>query len=205
MNQRALSYPLRRTHRDFGSTRSEIDETVEVCGTSMRCHTARRQAGRRERHQIRGQRAAHEIHAPDDLDEAACTKKARDLSSRQAESDELRSGEEAQLFDSASGEAPFEYDVHTQLKRAPVTASPAHPSSKRSGSPKPRWATPRWACYSTTRVRSRGEAADPLRRSRTASRVRGGGRRSTFGFRARRWGFRRAPRRRETCRCRLRG
>jgi hypothetical protein len=78
----------------------------------MRCHATCRQARRGELDQVSGRRAACEIHTPDDLDETTGVEKTSDLSSREADFDELRSGDEAQLFCGASGEAPFEHDVH---------------------------------------------------------------------------------------------
>ena len=60
-----------------------------------------------------------------DGDQPAGLEQAADLSPRETDLHQLLSSDEAQLFCSASGEAPFEYDVHPYIKASPCDSYPA--------------------------------------------------------------------------------
>jgi hypothetical protein len=89
---------------------------MEMCGAAVGRDTSGRQTSGSEIDRIISRRAAHEVHAPVHLHETTDSYQASNLPPRQPARLQLLSCYEAQLGSSASGEAPFEYDVHAHYQ-----------------------------------------------------------------------------------------
>jgi hypothetical protein len=118
MKQKAVTPTLRRTDRHFGPRWSKIDETMKMRGAAMRCHAACGQTRCRQPDDIATRHASDQVHVSADANEPAGLEQSGDLTPRETDLHELLSRNEARLFCRASGEAPFEYDVHAHHQSA---------------------------------------------------------------------------------------